>query len=147
MLHNGIIKLVNNLKTIGIVAAFLILGITVFLGVILFSSGSTTNKTNAITTVNSCKHTGINHVVIIQNSQAMPAQTSAALCDKLTITNNDSADYLIAFGPHENHIPYDGIAEKLLSKGQSLTVTLNQAGAFHFHDHLADVVQGNFTVK
>jgi len=44
-------------------------------------------------------------------------------------------------------VPYDGVAERVLGKGQSFTITLNQAGNFHWHDHLHDEVEGYFTVN
>lgn len=90
---------------------------------------------------------GASYSVMIMNGKVEPAGTiQAKLCDTLTFTNMDSAIREIAFGPHEHHVPYDGIAERELDKNQSLTITLNQAGTFHWHDHLHDEVQGYFTV-
>lgn len=86
------------------------------------------------------------HQVIIQNNKVIPVNTVAQLCDSLTITNLDDKERLVAFGLHEHHVPYDGITEKTLIQGQSLTVTLVQAGHFRFHDHWHDEVQGTFTV-
>ena len=86
------------------------------------------------------------HSVMIMDSKAEPSKITAKLCDTLTITNMDDIAREVAFGPHEDHIAYDGVAERVLSKDQSLTVTLNQAGAFRFHDHLHDEIQGYFTV-
>lgn len=90
------------------------------------------------------KHAG--HVVLIQNNAMVPKHTEALLCDTLTITNKDDVLRLVAFGPHDDHQPYDGVTEKLLKKGQSLTVRLNKVGTYQFHDHLQDVAQGDFTV-
>jgi len=87
-----------------------------------------------------------NHRVVIQNDTVSPAHTDGNKCDTLTITNQDDVNRLVAFGPHENHVPYDGIKEQELSKGQSLTVTMVQTGNFRFHDHIHDEVQGTFTV-
>jgi plastocyanin len=87
-----------------------------------------------------------NHQATIQNNQVTPAHTTAPLCDTLTITNADDTVRIVAFGPHENHVPYDGVTEKVLGKGQSLAVTLIQAGDYRFHDHIHDEVQGTFTV-
>lgn len=86
------------------------------------------------------------HGVTIQNGQPMPARTKARRCDILTVTNQDPRLRLIAFGPHERHISYDGISEKLLAQGQSLTITLISTGTYTFHDHLDDGAQGSFTV-
>ena len=86
------------------------------------------------------------HAVYIRDGIVTPSHTEAKLCEQLQIINLDSQDRLVAFGPHEDHVPYDGIAERLLAKNQSLTVTLVQTGSFRFHDHLDDSVQGTFSV-
>ncbi len=87
-----------------------------------------------------------NHEVVIQNDKVIPSHIQAPLCDTLTITNYDDIGRLVAFGPHENHVAYDGVTERLVGRGQSVVVTLVQAGNFRFHDHLHDEVQGTFTV-
>lgn len=86
------------------------------------------------------------HQVTIQNSKVNPSHTEGVLCDTLTITNRDNTQRLVAFGLHDHHVAYDGITERLLARGQSVTVTLNQTGNFKFHDHLHDEVEGTFTV-
>jgi len=86
------------------------------------------------------------HKVIIQNNKVIPSNTVAPLCDTLTITNFDDKERLMAFGPHEHHVAYDGTLEKIVTQGQSLSVTLVQAGNFQFHDHYHDEVHGTFTV-
>ncbi|HSX36422.1 MAG TPA: cupredoxin domain-containing protein [Patescibacteria group bacterium] len=93
-----------------------------------------------------CSSHSVNYKVTIQNDEVSPAHTTAPRCDTLTITNLDDTDRLMAFGLHENHEPYDGVAERLLGPGQSFTVTLVQTGSFRFHDHAHDEVQGTFTV-
>ena len=99
-----------------------------------------------ITTVH-CDATHAAHTVFIHNGEALPANTSATLCDTLTITNDDDRLRLMAFGAHDHHDPYDGVTEKVLSRGQSLTVTLDQTGTYEFHDHLQETVLGYFTVR
>ena len=94
-----------------------------------------------------CSRTGTTHYVTITGSAMVPQHTTGQLCDKLTITNQDDVLRLIAFGPHEHHIAYDGITEQVLDQNQSLTVMLDQPGNFTFHDHLNDSVQGTFTVS
>ncbi|MDB5167671.1 MAG: hypothetical protein JWN26_816 [Candidatus Saccharibacteria bacterium] len=88
-----------------------------------------------------------NHKVVIQNDTVSPSNTVGLRCQTLTITNLDDIQREVAFGPHEGHVAYDGIKEELLTKGQSLTVTLVQTGNFRFHDHEHDEVQGTFTVQ
>jgi hypothetical protein len=94
-----------------------------------------------------CGQKGANHSVIIKNDKVDPDHTDGKRCDTMTITNRDDESRLLAFGLHEDHVPYDGVAERLLAKNQSLTITLNQTGSFRFHDHEHDEVQGTFTVR
>jgi hypothetical protein len=96
--------------------------------------------------VASCQNKGTSHQVVIENNAAVPGHTSAALCDTLTISNEDSRQRLMAFGAHDDHVPYDGVTEKSLNTGQSFTITLNQTGTYYFHDHIGDTAQGDFTV-
>ena len=96
---------------------------------------------------NSCtKKNTIVHQVIIKNGVVSPEKTHGTLCDKMTITNLDPVTREVAFGPHEHHEAYDGVLDKFLNIHQSLTVTFDVAGTFHFHDHLHDSANGYFTV-
>ena len=104
------------------------------------NSGGITNKQ-----CQSQQQTG--HIITIENDVANPTNTVARQCDTLTIINKDDETREIAFGLHENHVPYDGVAEKLLAKDQSFTVTLIQIGNFRVHDHIHDEVQATFTVN
>ncbi|HET9174355.1 MAG TPA: hypothetical protein VFN56_03675 [Candidatus Saccharimonadales bacterium] len=94
-----------------------------------------------------CLHKGMSHIVVFEHNAVHPTHTVAQLCDTLTITNLDNTLRLIAFGPHEHHEQYDGVTEQVLDKGNSLTVTLNQAGNYTFHDHLNDSLVGSFSVR
>jgi hypothetical protein len=126
---------------------FLFIAAVVFFYVaarVIASSVQTETKKSSVAV---CAHLGTNHLVTIQNSHAEPTNTAAKLCDKLTIVNEDPQVRLMAFGIHDKHQRYDGVEERALDKGQSLTVTLNQAGTFKFHDHLDDSAQGTFTVN
>lgn len=94
-----------------------------------------------------CKATKVIHKVVIARDHVTPSGTiRASLCDRLEITNQDAEAREIAFGPHERHVPYDGVAERVLNKGQSLTITLNKSGTYHWHDHEHDEVEGYFKV-
>ncbi len=103
------------------------------------------NKTAA----NSCKASGtpVAYKVTIQDGKVSDDHVSGKRCDTITFMNKDSTAREVAFGPHEHHMPYDGVAERVLSKNQSLTITLDQTGSFQWHDHLHDEVVGYFTVK
>jgi len=87
------------------------------------------------------------HKVIVKNGRVNPIHTQAQKCDTLIITNMDDQQRLLAFGRHDNHISYDGVSEKLLDQGQSLTVTLIKPGTYLFHDHENPIVAGTFTVE
>src|SRR4051812_3256281 len=68
-----------------------------------------------------CTSKGPVHAVIIENELVTPAKTAAGLCDQLTIINRDDKLRELAFGQHEDHVPYDGVTEKSLAQGDSLT--------------------------
>lgn len=94
-----------------------------------------------------CALTGKEYRVTLHNNEANPNNTDAKLCDKLTITNQDTKLRLVAFGEHDEHRSYDGISEKFLDRGEGLQITLNRPGTFNFHDHLDESVAGKFTVS
>jgi hypothetical protein len=95
-----------------------------------------------------CPNIGHHHWVIIRNNKVTPQHTDASRCDTLTIRNDDAASRLMAFGEPDHHFSYDDVTERLLGKGQMLTVTLVETGKFSFHDHVQDdVVKGTFTVR
>jgi plastocyanin len=87
-----------------------------------------------------------NHVAVIKNNKVTPAHITAPRCDTLTIVNEDGRGRLIAFGVHDNHVPYDGVAQRALSHGEQFTVTLVKTGDYLFHDHEEEEVGGTFTV-
>lgn len=95
----------------------------------------------------SCLSTGTNHKMIIQDNAVNPAHTIAPRCDTLTIQNTDNTTRLIGFGEHDQHQAYDGVSQRLLANGESLTITLNKIGTFGFHDHYQEEVEGSFTVN
>lgn len=93
-----------------------------------------------------CQDTGKSYTMVIKNDAVSPPRIDARQCDRLTIRNDD--DYrLIAFGPHEEHVTYDGITERALQKNRSFTITLVKTGVFRFHDHEQDEVAGTFSVR
>lgn len=85
--------------------------------------------------------------VMIMDDKVSQPNITGNLCDTITFTNMDHQTREIAFGPHEDHVAYDGVPEKILNQNQSFTITLNQAGSFHWHDHEHDEVEGYFTVS
>lgn len=109
------------------------------------ASESKPTPTKAATPV-SCSGEHATHTVIIHNEAMDPSHTYAPLCDKLTIINTDAKTRVMAFGVHDKHVAYDGVTETILAPNESVTVTLNQAGTFLFHDHDDETVAGEFTV-
>jgi hypothetical protein len=95
----------------------------------------------------SCSGSHNEYTVTVQDAKLSITDIHAKLCDKLTIVNADDTLRLMAFGIHDHHQAYDGIEEKALKKGDQLSITLDQAGTFTFHDHLHDEVEGTFTVE
>lgn len=122
--------------------------LTVFVGLVLSAGAFQLLRphTNADASCKAGSGTYQTHTVMIMDNKVTPDAITAKLCDRLTIENMDSKAREIGFGAHDHHTPYDGVAEKVLNKDQSLTVTLNKAGEFHFHDHLQEEVAGSFTV-
>lgn len=128
-------------------AAFVVLTGASCVGAVLWAHYYVgTNSTPAAVTF-ACKQRGATHQVVIENNQLSVAQIDGHLCDTMTIINEDDRIRLMAFGKHDHHQPYDGVVEKVLSKGESLTITFDQLGNFLFHDHLEDQVHGTFTVR
>jgi hypothetical protein len=93
-----------------------------------------------------CSVHGTVHTITISGQTMVPDHINGKLCDQLNVINGDDELRLIAFGPHERHVAYDGIAEHALDAHQSFTVTLVQTGTFLIHDHIHDEVHGSFTV-
>lgn len=95
-----------------------------------------------------CKGSGTprHYTVTIQNDKVSSPSLAARRCDTMTITNKDSIMREIAFGFHDHHVAYDGVKERELQQGEGLTVTFVKAGTYHWHDHLHDEIESDFTV-
>lgn len=125
------------------VALYMMAVAGIIAGATVFGNKLLVSHTDATTM---CTKTGATHVVQIQNNSVQPATVSASRCDKLQIINLDADTREIGFGAHEHHEQYDGVAEKVVRQNDSLTITLIQAGTFHFHDHFHDEAAGSFMV-
>jgi hypothetical protein len=135
----------NKPKSVIIVIIFVV-GVAAFIGIVLWATTAYLNQQYA-DAHQGCMPGQTNLKVTIQNNVVTPSNMVGKRCETLTITNLDNIGRLMAFGPHEDHIAYDGIKEQMLTQGQNLTVTLVQTGNFRFHDHIHDEVQGTFTVN
>lgn len=124
-------------------AGFLLLSVATIFGAIWISHIETHKAEAAYPP---CQGTHTARQVTISNDQVNPGHTQAKRCDTLTITNLDDMPRIIAFGPHDHHVAYDGVTERYLSKEGRFTVTLIQPGSFSFHDHDQQTVNGTFTV-
>lgn len=129
-----------NIKSLGVLTALVVVAVGAVVGIAFgmqHSSGVSSCSENVNPVV---------HRVIIKEDKLTPATVTAKLCEKLTVINQDYEIREVAFGPHDDHVPYDGVTEKVLRQGQSFTITLNQTGAFRVHDHIHDEVSGMFVV-
>lgn len=132
----------KKLKTVSVVTAFTVVSVSIVLATIQLSSRYlASTKASA-----SCTGQNANHRAVIEHERINPSHIKAKLCDTLTIVNNDAKSRLIAFGQHDRHVSYDGVSETALKRGEQVTITLNKAGTYLFHDHMDDTVAGNFTV-
>lgn len=93
-----------------------------------------------------CTKIGFTRTVHIAQNTITPQHLTAKACDQLVLINDDDVTRLMAFGRHDHHQAYDGVTEKILTKGQSLNVALNELGTYTFHDHLHDQLIGQLTV-
>lgn len=119
-------------------AAVLVVGLAI---------GITTGLQHSKATSDSCNgKPSVLHKVAVRNNMLRPTATYGKLCDQITFTNYDHVTREMAFGPHEEHVAYDGIAEKILNQNQSFTITLNAEGKYYVHDHNHDEAGGYFTV-
>lgn len=89
---------------------------------------------------------GFSYMVHIRDGKVSENDLKAKLCDKIMFMNEDDVTRDIGFGEHDEHVSYNGITHKILNEDQMFTITLNQTGKFHWHDHLHDEVEGYFTV-
>jgi len=133
--------------TVALAVILLLLVTAVVVGGSLFSSSYLSNQRKTARAERTCHGVHASHSITIKDNEALPASVTATRCDTLTITNTDNRVRNMAFGKHDRHQAYDGITEKQLAQGQSLTVTLNEPGAFLIHDHFDDDVISTFTVK
>lgn len=93
-----------------------------------------------------CQGQHPNHQVTIKDGQVTPIYTAANKCDTLTFINEDDTERRITFGEHDNHSAYGGESEYIVKKDRNKTITLSEAGAYRFHDHLQHETAGVFTV-
>lgn len=125
-----------------------VLGMLAAAAALVFCSRAIANwyLSRTASTAVTCAAPGVSHFVYIQDGKATPPSTSGLLCDTLTIINKDPKLRVIAFGPHDHHIVYDGVSEQTLAENQSMTITLNKIGTFTFHDHIDDTSVATFIV-
>jgi len=93
-----------------------------------------------------CDETYTVHTVTIKQNIANPSHIDARLCDEIVFTNDDNTSRDIAFGAPNKPVPYGGVNDLPLAKGQSQMLILNQTGTQSFHDHLNDEATGDFIV-
>jgi plastocyanin len=139
------VLVMKRLSTIALITGFVGVCVAVIYGTIYLANKYLDAPTPSDTA--QCEQTRTKHTIEIKNNAMVPRHIDASRCDTLTITNDDAAIRLIAFGQHDDHIPYNGVSEQKLKTGESFTVTLNKTGTYQFHDHIEDLASGDFTVK
>ena len=93
-----------------------------------------------------CSVMGETITVAVMNA-GHPATIAAKRCDVLVFRNNTAKDIEIAFGPHEDHYPYPGLAVAPVTSGQSYSLVLRQSGSYAVHEHITDEVVAELTVN
>lgn len=93
-----------------------------------------------------CQENKANHIITISDSAVSPTEVQAKRCDTLTFINDDTKYREITFGQHLEHVSYGGEDYVVLDDGRPETITLNESGAFTFHDHREPSVAGRFLV-
>lgn len=121
------------------------IAVVVLAAAVIGIAAATQQKSNVVSCGSKARHEHFS--VTIQDGTVNPSRISGQRCDTITFTNKDNVTRELAFGPHEDHVPYDSITEQVLRQNHSLTITLDQIGTFHFHDHDHDDVSGSFSVS
>ena len=130
-----------------IIIVIVLAAATLVTTVFTISSRYLKRETDAKLAKTTCNQLGIGHIINVTDTSVSPSDTQAKRCETLTVVNKSSKLRLMAFGPHEDHQPYNGITEKDLTVGKSFTVTLNQTGTYRIHDHTNDELAAYFTVS
>ncbi|HWB39187.1 MAG TPA: hypothetical protein VG604_02985 [Candidatus Saccharimonadales bacterium] len=133
------------MKRLWLGAGLAVIVVVACFGIYQLANGFLSNDEHQAATA--CSQIGQNHKVLVVNNKVVPKHTTAKRCDRLVITNEDAVSRLMSFGKPDHHVSYNGVTERLLTQGQSLSVVLTKTGNYYFHDHLQDyVVNGSFTV-
>ena len=94
-----------------------------------------------------CEHTGETITVEVGRTGLSPANINAKRCDVLVFHNSTAAGIEIAFGQHQRHVPYPGLANSPIKPGGKSSLVLAQAGNFPVHDHSDEQLQGKLAVS
>src|SRR5581483_1545314 len=106
---------------------YLTLLIVFFVGFAFYVANTMSSaKSSADSVIYQCPKLKAHHMVYIKNDQLSTTHVNGHLCDTMTIVNEDNTIRLIAFGPHEHHVAYDGVTEEAVSQNQKVTITFNQ---------------------
>lgn len=126
---------------------FLVTGLVIVAIIVSGVFDKEPKNTEVLTNQQCSSRQQVNHTFHITNNAFTPAVIHATQCDTLTVINQDNKERLLAFGQHDQHMPYDGVSERVLHAGESFQVTLVQNGEFIIHDHLQDETEATFTVN
>jgi len=87
------------------------------------------------------------HTVEINHNVFDPEQIEASICDRLKFVNKDGVLHQPALGEHPYHLAYPGFEERGLWTDESNEFILSIPGAFSFHDHLNERIEGSLNVS
>lgn len=93
-----------------------------------------------------CSHIGQTQVIAVSAVALYPNNVTAHLCDQLIFHNATNGLIEIAMGPHDQHIAYPGLGDRVLGPGQEQKLLLVSKGTFTLHEHLRDRANGVLTV-
>lgn len=93
-----------------------------------------------------CSHIGQTRAIVVSTVAFSPKDVTAHLCDELIFHNATNGLVEVAMGPHDQHIAYPGLGQRVLGPGQEQKLLLVAKGSFDLHEHLRDRANGTLTV-
>ena len=105
-----------------------------------------TRKQRDSATASSCTQPAENHKLTLQHNQFSRIKLMVALCDTITITNNDDQAYMLNFGDYDKHQDYPGFTPQVQVKGESIAFNALQIGTYQLHDHITNQAHLELTV-
>lgn len=87
------------------------------------------------------------NIVKITSSGFSPKSVTIKVGEKVTWTNDDSANHTVNSSPHPIHTDNPFLNLGLIRMEESKSVTFDSAGTYKYHDHLNPSLTGSVTVE